>query len=278
MTPEEIAAAAAAKAAADAQAAAEKIAADAKAAAEKAAADAEALKNKPTDKEAALLREVMEKKAKTKELEDKLKAFEGIDPEMFKTLKAAADKAEADRVAAEKTAAEKSGDFDRLKKMMADEHQKQLDKVTAENAATKSTLDGALKVINDLTVGSAFSNSSFITNELVLTSGIAKTVFSDHFDVEDGRVVAFDKPRGATNRTKMVDGSGNSIGFEDAMKKLVEANPDRDKMLRSKLKDGTGSKTDNTNGNNKTNTDGKLKGVDRIAAALAAGALKPKKT
>ena len=59
----------------------------------------------------------------------------------------------------------------------------------------------------------------------------------------DGQVVAFDKPRGAQNRTQLVDASGEALGFEAALKKIVDGDPDRDSIVRSKAKQGADSKT-----------------------------------
>jgi hypothetical protein len=92
-------------------------------------------------------------------------------------------------------------------------------------------------------------------------------VYGDHFESENGTVVAYDKPKGAEGRTKLIDGSGNPLGFEAAIKKLVDSDPERDNLVKSKVAPGAGSKT----------TDGKpttqkteLKGLARIQAALEA--------
>lgn len=273
----------AAKAAA--KAAADKAAADAaKAAADKAAADKEAadkveLENKLkglSDREAELLKDSMKKKEKLQaaeknlaDLQAQLKKFEGIDPaKVADLLKKEAD-AEAARVDAEKKALEAKGDFDRLKQMMADEHKKQLDAKDVEVTTTKSALDAAMVQINDLTIGSAFSGSSFVGDELVLTPAKARILYGDHFDVEENRVVGYDKPKGAKNRTALVDGSGKPVAFEDAIKKIVDADPDRDRLIKSKIGTGAGSKTGNDKIPTKTT---EIRGADRMALALAARA------
>lgn len=95
--------------------------------------------------------------------------------------------------------------------------------------------------IVELTVGHSFDNSGFIRDEMVLTPRKARVVYGDHFDVEDGRLVGYDKPRGTGERTKLVDGKGEPLGFEEAMRKIVEIDPDRDNLLKSKLKQGADS-------------------------------------
>ncbi len=237
-------------------------------AAEKAAADAAALKaaeeagkTKVDDEKAKLLKESMERKAKIKELEDKLKAFEGVDPEE-------ARKAAAAKIEAERAAAEKAGDFDRLKKMMAEEHEKAIAEREAKLKEREDALATKDKVINELTIGSAFNGSSFINGELVLTPTKTRQIYGAHFDIEDGKVVGYDKPAGSTGRTQLVDGSGNPLAFEDALKKLVDADPDRDRLIRSKMQPGAGSKTDSLKA--KEAEAAVPVGRNRIAAALAA--------
>lgn len=225
-------------------------------------------KPKPTQREAELLKEVMEKKDKLKttqkELESikkQLKDFDGIDPAKIRDML----KAQAD---AEKAAAEAKGDFDRVKQMMADEHAKELEKIRTEKDQTSNALAEALARIDELTIGDAFKSSAFIQNELILTPAKARTVYGAHFEMQDGKIVGFDKPKGSANRTMIVDASGEPLGFEDAVKKLVESDPDRDAMLRSKLKEGAGSKPATEKAAQKTTNT--VSGVSRIAVALMA--------
>lgn len=258
--------AAAEKAAADA-AAAEKAAADKTAADDAAAAEEAKKKSGLSDKEAELLKENMAKKEKLKEAESKLAAlqaeiakFKDIDPEKAKQL--LAKEAEA-----EKAALEAKGEFDRLKKMMADEHAKE--KLSLEEAvkAKDADLAAALAQINELTIGQAFSNSEFVKSELVMPSSKARAVYGAHFEIEAGRIVAFDKPKGSEGRTKLVDGSGEAMSFEAAMRKIIETDSDRDALLKSKIKEGAGSQTSNDD-RNKGQQETGLKGLSRIAAGL----------
>lgn len=229
-------------------------------------------KPKTTQREAELLKEVMEKKDKLKStqkeldtIKQQLKDFEGIDPQKIREML----KAQAD---AEKLAAEAKGDFERVKQMMAEEHAKEIEKVKSEKDQAASQLQEALNRINELTIGDAFARSTFIKDELILTPAKARTVYGSHFEMQDGRVVAYDKPKGASGRTLLVDGSGDALSFEEAVKKLVESDPDRDTILRSKLKEGAGSKAATEKVTPKQET--AMSGVSRIAAALSAS--KPK--
>lgn len=210
-----------------------------------AAADASALAAnggvKPTDAEAKLLKEVMQKKTAltaattaVTELTTRLKEFDGIDPVAVRALL-------AQQKTAETAALEAAGEWTRLKDRMSAEHTVATGALQTENAALKAQLAASRGSINDLSIGTRFGSSTFITDELVLTPSKTRIVYGDHFDLVDGKVVGYDKPRGATNRTALVDQHGNSVDFDAALRKIVEADPDKDHMLKSKVKAGAGS-------------------------------------
>lgn len=252
------------------------------AAAAAAAAADEANKTKPSDAEAKLLREVMEKKealtkarqatidaeAKSKELETRLAAFDGIDLGQVKELL----KERQDRENAE---LEKKGEWDRLKAQMAEQHKKELDEVRASLTTPVTELTEKLtkreREIHELTIGRNFSESPFIKDSLTLTPSKARVIYGAHFELQDGKIVAYDKPVGSENRTPLVDGNGDPLAFDKAMEKLVELDPDRDNLLKSKIRAGAGSENDPANKIKAKQPE--LKGRDRIAQALANGAL-----
>lgn len=259
----------------DAAVAAAKVAADAA----KAAADAEAArlaadKGKLSDSEAKLLKDAMKQKTRATELEaelakakEALKSFEGIDV-------AAARKALVDKEEAERLRSIKEGDFDRLTKQMAERHL--AEKTQLEQSAETAVLSNSLlqKQIADLTVGNAFSTSKFVGEDLTLTPSKARVVYGSHFEFSEGKIVGYDKPVGASDRTILVNSSGTSLSFEDALRKIIEADPDKDHLIRSKLKPGTYSTT--TKGERQVESQRKvqLTGVEKIAAGLQALALK----
>jgi hypothetical protein len=267
--------------------AAEKTEAD-RIAAEKAADEAERKRledeknaKKLTDKEYEFLTDALKHKAAARDAKAaldaanaKLKDFEGLDAAAIKKL--VKDQADAAKAAkdAELKAAEAAGDVERIKKMMGEEHTKVVTELETKLAEKDTLINGAQKTIEDLTVGSAFSQSAYIRDELVLTSAIARQVYSSHFDVVNGQVVPFNKPRGESGRTQLVDANGSHLSVDAALKKIVEASPDRDRLVRSKIGTGAGSKTEK-GGSTDTSGDG-LRGMARITAALEAGALKKK--
>lgn len=261
---------AAAKAAAEAAAAAAKAAEDAAAAAAaeaaKKAAEEAAGGKKPSDEEARLLKENMKKKealdkanAELKKTQDALKAFEGIDPEAVRKLL-------ADQKSAEEKALEAKGDWDRLKGRMAEEHGKEIKTLQDQIAALTGKLNSTEGTIKDLSIGTQFSQSKFISEELTLTPAKTRVIYGDYFDVEEGKVVGYDKPRGAANRTAIVDQYGNTVDFESALRKIIEADPEKDHLMKSKMKPGAGSDSRKPSG--QTKTEMPTDGISKIASGL----------
>lgn len=276
--PSEADKAAAEQAAAD-KAAADKVAAD-KAAADKAEADRkaqeEAEKNmSESEKEKSkLLREVMEKKGKLKETEEalltantELAKFKGIDLDKVKAL------LEAEKTREEKDL-EAKGEYDRLKQRIAEERE-------AERKAwdeERNTLQGTIKTlsgdIDNLTVGQNFATSKFISEDLVLTPTKARVLYGAHFEMKDGKTVAYDKPAGVSGRTPLVDAGGDPLSFDAALRKIVEADPDKDSLMKTKMTPGAGSRHTNSGTQSQqeiAKRGDQLFGASRIAAGLAKG-------
>jgi len=252
-----------------AKAAADKAAADAaKAAADEAAAAAAAAKDKDeklTDKEAALLKDVMkQKEARRKaeaDLADLNKKFDGIDPEAARAAAAAVKTREEEDL-------RKAGDFDRLKERMATEHARETEALKTANKKMADDLAANKSVVERLTLGAEFATSTFIKDELTLTPNKAKVIYGPYFEIEGTEVVGYDKPVGDQGRTKLVDASGTPFKFEEALKRLVEADPDRDQIVKSKAKPGASS-SPGPGGKPKPD-EIKVVGVNRIAALLNA--------
>jgi hypothetical protein len=263
------AAAAAAKVAeeAAAKAAADKAAADLAAAEEAARKSQDGTKDDTSKEKADLLREVMEKKTKLREaeaareaLQNELNKFQGIDLDEVRNLL----KEKADR---EKKDAEDRGEFDRVKQMMADEHKKQIETLQAQIEQMSTVTKSKDTVIDQLTIGNAFSGSQFIATELTLPPTKARALYGSHFEVVDGKVVAYDKPAGAADRTPLVDGNGVNLSFEAAFKKIVDQDADRETLYRAKIAPGAQSKSSGESKDKKADDKG-LFGVKRIAATL----------
>lgn len=200
---------------------------------------------KPSEAEAKLLKEVMNKKTRIKALEDELNGmksslerFSGIDPDQVAALLKEKEEAERSKL-------ESKGEWEKLKERMAAEHAKEKQALAEELKAERERMSAVNQTIERLTIGHNFDNAAYIVKETVLTPRKARQIYGAHFDVDaNGDVVGYDKPRGEPGRSQLIGSDGNPLSFDDALKRLVDADPDRDEILRSKRKPGAGSDTD----------------------------------
>lgn len=214
------------------------------------------------DENARLLRESMKRK-------DELRRFKDVDPERYRELLSKEEQAEQERIEAERKAAEKAGDFERVKQMMAESHEREA-KALKDRIAE---LEGVLKVkdtsIEELSLGNSFATSQFIGENLILSPTKARALYGSHFEIEDGKVVAYDKPAGARERTKLVDGRGEPLGFEAAIAAIVDADSDKNTILKSKFKPGAGSRSNSSGNKEPSSKNDGLVGLARMRASAS---------
>jgi flagellar biosynthesis GTPase FlhF len=249
----------------------EQEAAAAKTAADEAKARAAAAKSgvKPTDGEAKLLKEQMKTKdalkaaqAALEQANARLADYDGLDAATAKKLK-------ADAAEKERKEAEARGEYDRILKQMADQHQAEKDRLQKERDDESSEKAALRQQIADLTVGTSFTGSEFLKKETNLTPTKARVIYGAHFEFKDGHVVGYDKPAGAADRTPLVDSAGNPRSFEDAMKAIIEADPDRDAILLSKVKPGAGSGSQGRPPKEIVQDPSTMSSIQKISAGLA---------
>lgn len=215
---------------------------------------------------AELLKESMKRKGNEKALKERLAQFGEVDPERVKTLLQAEAEAEAERKAAEEADLLRRGEFDAVKKQMVDAHQAQLSEVEQRLAALQEENNSLKRGLVEKTVGTSFSDSTFLREKVLMTPAKARVIFGSHFEVgEDGNVVGYDKPAGAKDRAVLVDGSGKPLAFEQAIERVLRADPEADALLRSEVKQGVGSKTKATT---KVTTEAPKSSLEKMAAGL----------
>lgn len=226
-----------------------------------------------SDSDAKLLKELMAQKNRAKELaaelegaKKRLSDFDGVDP--AKARKLLADEEEAAR-----KAAEARGEYDRLLAQMGERHQAEQAALNGRLSEAQNAVSALQKEIAELTVGSAFSGSAFVNSDLTLTATKARVIYGSHFEYKDGKVVGYDKPAGASDRTMLVSSTGEALSFDEALRALVEKDPDRDRLLRGKAKAGAGSATVTKGAKAATelaekSAESKLTGAAKIAAGL----------
>jgi len=221
--------------------------------------------SKPSDNEAKLLREMMEKKGALKaaneelaQVKEQLGKFDGIDLEEVKTLLQS-------RKDAENQELEKKGEWDRLKANLIEQQTAEKTQLQTEIDQLKAELQGSGQMIDKLTIESAFEASRYIEDELTLTPRKAKIIYGSHFDFEGDKIIGYDKPKGATDRTMLIDSSGEALSFDAAMTNIIANDVDKDHLIRAKVKPGANSGTQD---NPTPAAKPVMKGRDRISAAL----------
>lgn len=192
-----------------------------------------------TDSEAKALKEVMKWKAQAREAEKKAAELESkfgsFDIEAAKEALRKAEEAETKEM-------EKKGEYDRLlaKQREAADARIEAEKVAKE--AAEKRIAELNETVNKLALGNSFANSRYIQENLALTPNKTQALYSSHFEIEEGKVVAYDAPKGAANRTPIVDARGEPVPFDEAMAAIINADPDKDYLIKSNLKSGSGSK------------------------------------
>lgn len=221
-----------------------------------------------SDEEAAkLLKENMRRKDELKKLAEEreqlknaLAQFDGLDPNDIKKLVTEKQTAEEERL-------KKAGEWDRLKTQMVEVHNREKQTLAEQLKAKDEELLNLRSTIGELTVGNAFGNSKFIQNDLTIPPNKARALYGSHFEFEEGRIVGYDKPAGAKDRTMLIDGTGDPLAFEEALQKIVQADPDYTSLAKSKIKVGANSGTKGSDKAPEIKAD--VRGVSRIAAGLA---------
>lgn len=242
----------------------------AKAAAAKAEADRVAAEKAKaggvSDAEAKLLKENMQKKEALRLATEELNKAQAVLAQITElggldTIKSLV----GEKKTAEQKQLEAKGEWDRLKTMMAEEHTKSITALKTASETTAAELSKALAQIDELTIGTSFGSSKYIQEDLTLTPSKARIVYGAHFELKDGKVVGFDKPKGSSERTVLIDGFGNPLPFEAALAKIVDADPEGDHVKRAKGKPGAGSESRKTP---PAKTAANADGLSKIAAGL----------
>ena len=199
--------------------------------------EVEKLKKEKAD----LLKEVMAKK-------EKLKEYEGIDASEVKRLLNEKKAAEEAAAAAEKEKLEKENNWEALKKQMVEENDKVIKGLNDQITALKEELENNKKERETLFMNNKFEESKYIRENLVLSPNKTKVLYGSYFEVENGELVAYNSPKGSSNRVRLVDANGNNLEFDKAIEKIVGQDPDKNTLLKSKAHVGAGSNV-NVTGN-----------------------------
>lgn len=162
--------------------------------------------------------------------EAKLVAFEGLDdPDAArKALETVASLDGGSLLDAEKAAEAQKAAVEAATKAMSE-------KVAEANGRAEA----AASALNKEVIGGAFARSSYIREKLTVPVDMVQATFGSAFTVEDGRAVAKDA---SGNVIFSDENPGEVAGFDEAIRKLVAAHPNRDQILKGVNAGGAGAK------------------------------------
>lgn len=192
-----------------------------------------------TDSEAKALKELMKWKAQAREAEKKAAELEtkfgSLDVEAAKEALRKVEEAETKEL-------EKKGEYDRLLAKQREAADARIVAEQKQRQEAEQQIAELRKTVDKLALGNSFANSKYILDNLALTPNKTQTLYSNYFEIEDGKVIAYDAPKGAANRTPIVDARGEPAPFDEAIAAIINADPDKDYLLKSNLKAGGNSK------------------------------------
>ncbi len=174
-------------------------------------------------------------KKEADELKKRVAAFEGVDPEEYKTLKEQAQKAEEDR-------AKKAGEFEKVQQQLVQKHSAELKTEQEKRSAAESKLQRTLISREFASAVDLFGPSG----KTIYLAADAERIFGDRVRLEDdGSVVVLD---GAGQ--VILDGkTGKPAAFSAALSEYIDSLPDKQYRLRGSGKTGSGSSGGTTGGN-----------------------------
>lgn len=109
-------------------------------------------------------------------------------------------------------------------------------KVHAEQiAAEKKAREESDAKVRRLIVGNGFATSKFLAEQTLLPPSVAERAFGDYFRVEGDRAVGYIGDGKVYSRKR----PGEVADFDEALQIVIEASPDRDRILRGSSSNGS---------------------------------------
>lgn len=216
-----------------------------------------------SDEMAATIKDLMKWKDRARALEQELNPLKSVlgemKPDDVKTLL----DAEKQRKLAE---LESRQEYDRALEQIKAENQTLVQQKQTEVEALQQEVETLRQSIDELTIGKNFRDSEFVKSNL-LTPAIAQREFGSFFEFKDGELIAYDKPRGAKERTPLLDAEGKPKPFEKVIEELYHKHPDAKHIIKSTMKAGAASRSEpKPPAENPAQSN--ARGLDRIRAGL----------
>lgn len=154
----------------------------------------------------------------------KLKAFEGLDPEIARK------------------AVETVGKIDAKKLIDAGEVDKVRDAIKAEFTAQLTEKDKTIgdlqSNVGSLNISKVFDGSEFVRDQVATPRDMFQSAFAQNFKYEDGKVIAYDR---AGNRLMSKARAGEYAEPDEAIQLLVDAHPQKDLIIKAQTGGGSGN-------------------------------------
>lgn len=168
--------------------------------------------------------EAMDRRKSLAEAQDKLKAFEGIDPE-------AAAKALDTVTKLDQKKLIDVGEVDKVRSEITKNWETKLTEAEKAKQALEQQLHNEL-------IGGNFARSKVIAERLAIPADLVQAAFGNSFKVENGRVVAYDK---AGQAIYSKANPSEHAGFDEALSTLVDAYPNKEQILKGSGASGSGA-------------------------------------
>lgn len=172
------------------------------------------------NREAKTHREAKEK------AEGDLAKFKDIDPELARKAIEDIKKIDTKKLI-------DAGEVDKVRQQISAEFQTQL-------AEKDKALTGVQSELDNMRIGSVFTQSEFIRERIALPQDMVQAYFKDRFKLEGGKAVAY-YPDGNPVMSKKSGSIGNPATPDEALELLVEAHPQKDLILKAPSNSGSGN-------------------------------------
>ena len=177
-----------------------------------------------TQKIMDLTRENAKFRSQAREAQEKLRAFDDLDPDEAKHALATVANLDAKKLI-------DAGEAEKVKSELAKGYEAKLTEAQKLIAEKDEVLTREM-------IGGRFSRSKFISDKLIVPADVAEAVFGRAFKIEDGKVVAYDHQG---NRIYSREKPGEVADFDEALSSLVSAYPHRDSIMRDNGGSGSGA-------------------------------------
>ena len=157
------------------------------------------------------------------EMQSKIAALDGIDPDKYQQAIKALEKIDQKQLL-------DAGEVDRIRQEIEKAYQPKLEAAESRAAQLETRY-------NSEKLAAAFSGSKFITDNLAVPPDMAKATFGDRFKIEDGQMRAYDA---SGNLIYSRSNPGSPAEFDEAISQIVDSYQYKDRILKASNHQGPG--------------------------------------